>query len=144
MAALLLLTIHFSPFTIHQASAALVTLAWDANAEADIAGYVLRWNGGGQYLMTNAGCSTTQTVSVARGVQYDFTVSAVDLDGVESEPSAPLTYLPPVEVVVELSLEAAADPAGPWNLVTNAPALVVTNPAGSQFFRARMNVNRSE
>ncbi len=78
--------------------AASVTLAWDANSEPDLAGYILRWGtaSGNYTAQTNLATVTTNTVSgLAAGTTYHFAVSAYNTSGLESGPSAEVVYTVP-------------------------------------------------
>ena len=76
-----------------------VTLAWDANAETDIAGYRLYYGAlSGQYTqMVDVGNVTEATIpNLSAGFTYFFAVTAYDTSGLESLPSneASLTIAP--------------------------------------------------
>ena len=72
-----------------------VKLAWDANAESDIAGYVLRYGTarGKPSQSIDVGKTATATVSnLADGTTYFFTVTARNTLGLESPPSNEVSY----------------------------------------------------
>ena len=66
-----------------------VALGWDAVSDADLAGYRL-YRGGVLVLEPGPGDTTATDVGVPDGL-HDYTVSSVDLDGNESEPSEPVS-----------------------------------------------------
>jgi len=77
------------------ASSADVTLAWDANSESDLAGYVLYYGTiSGNYTHNiDVGNITQHTVSnLQEGVTYYFAVTAYNLDDYESNYSEELPY----------------------------------------------------
>ena len=72
-----------------------VRLAWDANSEPNIAGYVLHYGKtqGQPTQSLEVGNATTATVSsLADGTTYFFTVTARDTSGLESAPSNEVSY----------------------------------------------------
>lgn len=106
------------------ASAASVTLAWDANTETDLAGYNL-------YIGTNtrqystvipAGLATTiTTTNLALGVTNYFAVTAFNTAGLESDFSNEVFWRPPVkpsapkQLRITATLQAGASVTGPWD-----------------------------
>lgn len=75
-----------------------VTLAWDANPEPDVTGYVLRYGrSSGNYNQTlDAGNATTNTVpELISGTTYYFVVAAYNADGLEGDNSNEVVYLVP-------------------------------------------------
>lgn len=75
-----------------------VTLAWDPNPEAGVAGYRLRYGTvPGQYPNSvDAGTATTATASgLNQGTSYYFVVVAYNSAGVTSPPSAEVSYTVP-------------------------------------------------
>jgi fibronectin type 3 domain-containing protein len=71
-----------------------IALAWDPNVETDLLGYrLLRWHKGQPaQTVTYVGSDKThaEDIRVAAEESYDYTLIAVDLDGLESRPSAPV------------------------------------------------------
>ena len=75
-----------------------VTLAWDPNAETDLAGYNTYWGSqSGNYTnKVNVGKVTTNTVSgLVAGVTYYFAVTAYNTSALESDFSNEISYLVP-------------------------------------------------
>ncbi len=76
----------------------LVNLDWTDNTEPDLDGYyVYRSQAGGPYDLITANplsLSEYQDTGLANGVTYHYTVSAVDVSGNESEPSADASATP--------------------------------------------------
>ena len=73
-----------------QASAANLTLAWDANPEPNIAGYVVEWGTAAAPFSNSAtvGNVTTWTLGTAvAGTTYSFRVLAFNTSGEFSDPS---------------------------------------------------------
>ena len=69
-----------------------ITISWTANSEKDIDHYVIHERG----LFTNTQVSTAMSTSVtishlAQGKKKDYLITAVDKDGLESEPSDAIT-----------------------------------------------------
>lgn len=82
------------------AEAGQITLAWDANTEPDIAGYVIQWGPASAPFTnsTDAGNTTTWTLtSATEGVTYSFRVVAYNSAGEYSDASAAVsgTVAPP-------------------------------------------------
>jgi hypothetical protein len=74
----------------HAAHAASLTLAWDANREPDIAGYVLYWGtqSGAYGSSVNVGNNTEHQVDgLANNTRYYFVVKAYNTAGIFSGPS---------------------------------------------------------
>ena len=84
------------------AGAQTVTLAWDASASADVAGYRLYWgtNTGAYQFVTNAGLVLTQSVVLPHSGRWFFAATAVGTNGLESDFSSEVSWeskpLPPV------------------------------------------------
>jgi len=72
-----------------------IALAWDPNVETDLLGYQLRrWQKGSPpQTVTYVGADKTRAedVRVAPDELYDYALVAVDLDGLESRPSSPVS-----------------------------------------------------
>jgi fibronectin type 3 domain-containing protein len=72
-----------------------IALAWDPNVETDLLGYRLRrWHKGSPTeTITYVGPDKTRAedVGVDTETAYDYTLIAVDLDGLESRPSSPVS-----------------------------------------------------
>jgi hypothetical protein len=76
-----------------------VTLAWDANPETNVVGYVVHY-GGASGVYTNtlsvvSGISATVT-NLQEGTTYYFAVTAYNADGLESIPSSEISYEVPI------------------------------------------------
>lgn len=108
-------------------TAASVRLAWDANAESDLAGYRVyrESNEGGIPVTTNNGLETQVLVGdLVPGRTYRFWVTAYNSAGLESDPSNQVIYevplnLPPVAESGTLTLPE--DSSGPLVLVGRDP-----------------------
>src|SRR5438128_6417382 len=77
-----------------QAAAAQLGIAWDANTEPDIAGYIVEWgSGSAPYGNTvDVGNVTSWTLSNAvEGTTYSFRVVAYNSAGERSDPSTAVT-----------------------------------------------------
>lgn len=75
-----------------------VTLGWNAVSSTNVAGYALYsgTNSSNYITRIDAGTNITSTVaSLQEGATYYFVVTSYNADGVESAPSAPITYLVP-------------------------------------------------
>jgi len=84
--------VSLSPVAAHCAD---VTLAWDANSEADLAGYILYYGTSSGNYPTNmdVGNRTQHTIpGLQEGVTYYFAVTAYNLDDFESDYSTELAY----------------------------------------------------
>jgi hypothetical protein len=105
-----------------------VTLAWDANSEPDMVGYVLRYGTtrGKPSQSINVDKTTTATVSnLASGKTYFFTVTERNRLGLESQPSNEVSYTTPTPSMVGSSNIAIGErkkaeteqitPTGGWN-----------------------------
>lgn len=86
-------------FLTSVATAASVTLVWDANTEADMAGYKV-YSGITHETYTNMitlGLVTTNVVKgLVRGCTYYFAVTAFNTAGAESDFSNEISYQPPL------------------------------------------------
>lgn len=108
-------------------SASAVTLTWDANAGTNVAGYKL-YCGASSGCYTNAidfGPSRTNTVSTVAGMTNYFVVTAYDSNGIESDFSAELAYVPGLPQAVTVRFDRADSVAGPW---TNLQTIITTRP----------------
>jgi fibronectin type 3 domain-containing protein len=74
-----------------------IALAWEPNVETDLLGYRLRrWHKGSPpETVTYVGADKTRAedIRVATLTAYDYTLIAVDLDGLESGPSTPVSAI---------------------------------------------------
>ncbi len=85
----------FTGVVISNAAGESVTLQWDANSEADLAGYKLTYGTvSGAYTETvDAGNATTATAAnLNAGTTYYFVVTAYNTEGLDSLPSNEVTY----------------------------------------------------
>ena len=84
-----------------------VTLAWDANPESNIAGYLLHYGTtqGQPTENLEVGNTTTATVSkLADATTYFFTVTARNTSGLESGPSNEVSYTTPAKGAHQLTV----------------------------------------
>jgi Fibronectin type III domain len=75
-----------------------VTLVWDPSEEPGVVGYIVHWGRDpGVYPWQIDMMQATQTAitDLESGVPYFFAITAYDMDGAESEPSAVVAYIPP-------------------------------------------------
>src|SRR2546422_4112722 len=83
-------------------SAAQVTLAWDPNTEADLAGYRLYYGLSNRNYssVTDVGNFATNTVpGLAEGTTYFFAVTAYNTSGLESDFSNEINYTTPLSAL---------------------------------------------
>ena len=74
-----------------------VKLAWNPNPEPDIAGYRLEYGTTDFSKSLAVGKVTTATVDdLAPGTTYQFRLVAINEDGAESAPCAPITHTVPI------------------------------------------------
>ena len=79
------------------APTATVTLAWDANSETNVAGYIVYWGttSSNYNCTTNVGNQTTATLTgLTYGTTYYFSATAFDQDGLESDFAPEISYAP--------------------------------------------------
>jgi hypothetical protein len=71
-----------------------VTLAWDASASTNVAGYRLYYgtNTGSYQFVTNAGPALTQSVVLPHRGRWFFAATAYDTDGLESDFSSEVSW----------------------------------------------------
>ena len=71
-----------------------VTLAWDASASTNVAGYRVYWgtNSRSYFGVTNAGLVLTQSVVLAHGGRWFFAATAYDTSGLESDYSSEVQW----------------------------------------------------
>jgi len=81
-----------------ETNGALVALVWDPSEEPGVVGYIVHWGRDpGVYPWQADVMLATETAitDLESGVPYFFTITAYDLAGAESEPSAAVAYIPP-------------------------------------------------
>jgi len=104
--------------TVASAWAGNVTLQWDANTNATVAGYTVHLGGApGVYTNHIFTTNTTLTLSNLAAGTYFVAASTRDTNGLDGDLTAPISfYLAPAPsgFRIRLSLQAAVDPAGPW------------------------------
>jgi hypothetical protein len=124
-----------------------VTLAWNPNTEADLAGYRIYYGtAGGDYdYALDLGNQTEYTITgLEEGVLYYFAATAYDLGGNESDYSNEITYTPscsysitPTSQSFDYSggtgvVNVTATPGCSWTAISNAAWLIITsNASGS-------------
>lgn len=75
-----------------------VTLAWDPNEDPNIAGYIVHWGlapGNYSWQIDVMQATTAFIADLESGVPFFFAITAYDNQGVESEPSDKVTFIPP-------------------------------------------------
>ncbi len=96
---LAVLFMSLSPFGLNTGHSATVTLAWNKNAETNIAGYKASYGtSSGSYTTTvDVGNYTSCTLSgLQEGKTYYFAAKAYNTSGVESSYSSPVSYTVPL------------------------------------------------
>jgi uncharacterized repeat protein (TIGR01451 family) len=101
----------------------VVTLVWDANAESDLAGYLVKYGPSPGFYTTTlpVGVATIYTVSgLSPGTTYYFVVHAYDLAGNISLPSNEIAAVPQTVVgpVLAVSVSDAPDPVAAGSKIT--------------------------
>jgi hypothetical protein len=114
-----------------------VTLAWDRNAEQDIANYRLYYGtqSGKPSQSLSVGNVTTATITnLDDGTTYFFGVAAVNTGGQESPPSNEVSYTTPNPAAYVLTVNSGS---GTGSYVAGTIVTVSANapPAGTQFDR---------
>jgi hypothetical protein len=134
-------------FSASFAFAADVTLAWNPNAEEDLAGYRIYYGtASGDYdYALELGNQTEYTVTdLVEGLLYYFSATAYDLSGNESDYSNEIAYAPPCSYSITPTSQAidysggtgvvniTAEPGCPWSSFSNATWILITsNASGS-------------
>ncbi len=136
------------PLIATQAGAAAVTLAWDANAEATVAGYRVGYGtASGSYASTvDVGNWTSVNISgLEAGRRYYFACKAYDSTGRESAYSGEIAYTPPAAACTYSispasqsfsfaggtgSVTVSAASACAWSASSGAPWITITVGAG--------------
>lgn len=75
-----------------------VALVWDPSEESGVVGYIVHWGrdpGVYPWQMDVMQATETAINDLESGVPYFFAITAYDLGGTESEPSAAVAYIPP-------------------------------------------------
>jgi N-acetylmuramoyl-L-alanine amidase len=111
---------------IASASAGVVTLAWDANSEPNIAGYVIAYgtSPGNHPTTVNVGNRTTwQLQGLVNGQRYYFVVRAYDTAGLMSPKSVEVeTHVLSVLLTSNITSQPAVGQAIRWIASSSAPA----------------------
>lgn len=104
-----------------------VTLAWDANREANLAGYNLYYGPDkGPAQRVNVGKVTSASVTnLSPNVSYYFYVTAYNTAGLESDPSAQVTYTEPGSVTPGGGVTPPPD--GSWKSAFGAEGYYIMN-----------------
>jgi hypothetical protein len=123
-----------------------VTLAWNAVDSPATAGYRLYWGPAIRFYtnMLFAGLSTNVSLTNLPAGQYFFAVTDYDTNGLESvfsnEVSWTNTPPPPVtNFLLSVSIQQSGDFTN-WMVLTNLPAVLVTNSGQPVYWRALMNI----
>ena len=93
------------------ATAANVNLKWNANPETDIASYRVNYgtSSGSRPGAVSAGLNIRASVTgLQEGTTYYFAVTAINLDGLESEPSDEISYQVPVTATGPVAVSKSA------------------------------------
>lgn len=115
-----------------QAAAAQLAIAWDANTESDIAGYLVEWGtGSAPYANTvDVGNVTAWTLpGAAEGTTYSFRVVAYNAAGERSDPSTAVTGTVTAGGTAAAPAPAPSPAPSPSPAPTNNPPV---NPAASR------------
>ena len=98
------------------------TLQWNANGEADLAGYRVEYgtvSGSPSTTVDVGNVTQRQFAGLQAGVTYYFRVKAYNSSALESAPSAEVSYTPAVVVVPTLtSISPTSGPAGGGTVIT--------------------------
>ena len=138
----------FACFACSVVHAAPISLSWDSSLTTNC-NYILHWgtNRGSWFWHTNVGTALTATVDVAEGRTWYFTVSAVNTNGLESDPSNEVwktlgtnqVAAPGLKGVTTTSqLEAAPNVDGPWLPLLDLQTVTLPRTHEQRFVRARM------
>lgn len=125
-----------------------VTLAWNANSETNLAGYRLHYGPASrqydQTLTVNAATTTATATNLVIGEKYFFAVTAFTVDGLESDFSNEVSFgfkpAPPANLRIQVSLQSAATPQGPWKNLWTLNQTATTG-AESAFFRGFLQID---
>lgn len=77
------------------------------------------------------------------GVTNFVTATAMDLNGVESEPCPEINFVPPRPpgtIRLSTTVMRSDNPLGPWTVVTNLQTIELAADANQGFYRSRMDV----
>ncbi len=113
---LLAILITVTVWSARPASAGTVTLAWDANVETDLAGYVVSWGTQPGVYTRSRDVGNVVTASVAElaaGTTYFFAVQAYNTSGLTSAYSAEVSATIPGAVPVAPVVTAITPASGP-------------------------------
>lgn len=144
---LVALLIAFVSLLTSAATGASVSLAWNRNAEPEVAGYKLYYGRASRSYANIVSVGNTNFVTVtnlAPAATYYFAVVAVTTNGLESdfsaEVSSTMPVTPPVNFrVITNSLQGATSPDGPWRDVATFTVEVPTN-SETAFYRGRLEI----
>jgi len=135
-----------SIWKIPRVSRPQVTLAWDPVPDPALDGYRLYW-GPATHFYTNAltvgNVTNVSFTNLALGT-YFFAVKDFDTNGLESAFSNEVVWtnlaLPPVtNFLLSVSIQQSGDMTN-WTVLTNLPAVNVTNSGQPVYWRALMNI----
>lgn len=75
-----------------------ITVAWDRSEEPGVVGYIVHWGrapGDYPWQMDVMQATEIAVADLQSGTPYFFAITAYDADGIESEPSVVVAYIPP-------------------------------------------------
>lgn len=123
------------------ASAANVTIAWDASPVITVTNYTIRWQlaGSTNQLSRKVGPVLITTLTNLAPGQWTATVTATSAQGIESDPSLPLSFDVPAPPTIRLNLQGSSSIDGPWEDIYAVSVPVIS---GVQFYRGKLEIEQ--